>query len=102
MQSSPWLVREEEPILAGKIPVTVVTGGEGDPARKDQGARGNLARGDVQVGVDRKGWNGDDPRRRRWSSTMAAVFRRDGSSVVDQRWGNSSRESRRFSQATWR
>jgi hypothetical protein len=40
-------------------------GGEGEPARKDQGARGNLAGGDVMVGVDRRGWNSDDPRWRR-------------------------------------
>jgi hypothetical protein len=32
--------------------VTVVAGGEGEPARKDQGARENLAGGDVQVGID--------------------------------------------------
>jgi hypothetical protein len=74
--------------------VTVAGGGEGEPARKDQGARGNLAGGDVQVGVDRRGWNGGDPRRRRWSATAAAVFRRGGSPAVDQRWGNSSRGSR--------
>jgi hypothetical protein len=30
----------------------------------------------VEVEVDRKGWNGDNPRRRQWSSTTAAVFRR--------------------------
>jgi hypothetical protein len=74
----------------------VVTGGEGEPSRKDQGARGNLAGGDVQIGVDRKRWDGGDPRRRQGSSTTAVVFRRDGSPVVDQRWGNSSRGSRRF------
>jgi hypothetical protein len=56
----------------------MIAGGEEEPARKDQGARGNLAGGDVQVGVDRRRWNGDDPRRRRWSSAMAAVFRRAG------------------------
>jgi hypothetical protein len=33
----------------------VVTDGEGEPARKDQGTRGNLAGGDVKVGVDRRG-----------------------------------------------
>jgi hypothetical protein len=33
----------------------VVTDGEGEPARKDQGVRGNLAGGDVQVGVDWRG-----------------------------------------------
>jgi hypothetical protein len=42
----------------------VVAGGEGELARKDQGARGNLAGGAVQVGVDRRGWNNDDLRRR--------------------------------------
>jgi hypothetical protein len=33
----------------------VVAGGEGEPARKDQGARTDLAGGDVKVGVDRRG-----------------------------------------------
>jgi hypothetical protein len=55
LQSSPWLVGEEEPTLAGQIPATVVAGGEGEPARKDQGARADLAGGDVKVGVDRRG-----------------------------------------------
>jgi hypothetical protein len=32
-----------------------VAGGEGELARKEQGTRRNLAGGDVQVGVDRKG-----------------------------------------------
>jgi hypothetical protein len=96
MHSSPWLIGEEEPRLAGQIPVTVVAGGEGKPAREDQGARGNLAGGDVMAGVDRRGWNGGDPRRRRWSSTTAAMFQCGGSPVVDRRWGNSSRGSRRF------
>jgi hypothetical protein len=54
----------------------VDTGGDGEPARKDQGARADLAGGDVKVGVDRRGWNDDDPRWRRWSSTTAVVFRR--------------------------
>jgi hypothetical protein len=80
----------------------VVAGGEGEPVRKDQGARADLAGGDVKVGVDRRGWNDGDPRWRRWSLTTAAVFRRGGSPAVDQRWGNSSRGSRRFTQATWR
>jgi hypothetical protein len=80
----------------------VVVSSEGEPAREDQGARRNLAGGDVQVGVDRRGWNGDNLRRRRWSSTTAAVFWRGGSPAVDRRWGNSSRGSRRFSQATCR
>jgi hypothetical protein len=35
--------------------VIVVADGEGEPARKDQGTRGNLARGDVIVGVDWRG-----------------------------------------------
>jgi hypothetical protein len=35
--------------------VTVVAGGEGEPARKGQGARADLAGGDVKVGVDRRG-----------------------------------------------
>jgi hypothetical protein len=42
----------------------VVAGGKGEPARKDQGARGNLAGGDVKVGVDWRRWNGGDPRLR--------------------------------------
>jgi hypothetical protein len=85
MQSSPWLVGEEEPRLAVQIPVTAVAGGEGEPVRKDQGARRNLAGGDVKVGVDRRGWNGDDPRWRRWSLTTVAVLRRRGSPAVDWR-----------------
>jgi hypothetical protein len=78
----------------------VVTGGEGEPARKDQGTRADLAGGDMRVGVNQRRWNNDDPRRRRRSSTTAAVFRRGGSSAVDRRWGNSSRGSRRFFRAT--
>jgi hypothetical protein len=64
MQSSPWLFGEEELRLASQIPVTVVAGGEGELTREDQGARGNLAGGDVKVGVDQRGWNGGDPSRR--------------------------------------
>jgi hypothetical protein len=56
----------------------------------------------MKVGVDRRGWNDGDPRRRRWSLTTAAAFRRGCSPAVDRRWGNSFRGSRRFSQATWR
>jgi hypothetical protein len=41
--------------FAGQILATVVAGGEGEPARKDQGTRGNLAGGDVMVGVDWRG-----------------------------------------------
>jgi hypothetical protein len=33
----------------------VVAGGEGEPAREDQGARAVLAGGDVMVGVNRRG-----------------------------------------------
>jgi hypothetical protein len=58
--------------------MTVVTGGEGSPARKDQGARADLAGGDVKVGVDQRGWNDGDPGWRRWSSTTAVVFQRAG------------------------
>jgi hypothetical protein len=43
----------------------VVTGGEGKQARKDQETTGKLAGGDVQVGVDRSRWNGDDLKQRR-------------------------------------
>jgi hypothetical protein len=78
MQLGSWFLGTEKLELAGQIPATVVAGGEGKPAREDQGTRGNLARGDVQVGVDRSRWNGDDPRRWLWSSTMAAVFRHAG------------------------
>jgi hypothetical protein len=49
----------------------VVAGGKGEPASKDQGTRGNLAGGDVQVGVDRRGWNDGDPRWRRCSGVGA-------------------------------
>jgi hypothetical protein len=73
-----------------------LAGGEGELARKDQGTRGNLAGGDVQVGVDRRGWNDGDPRQRRWSLTMAVVFGCGGSPTMDQRWGNSPRGSRWF------
>jgi hypothetical protein len=55
MQSSPWLIGEEEPRFASQIPAMVVAGGEGEPARKDQGTSGNLVGGDVMVGVDRRG-----------------------------------------------
>jgi hypothetical protein len=74
----------------------VVVGGEGEPAREDQGTRAVLAGGDVMVEVDQRGWNGGDPRRWRWSSTTTAVFRRGVSSAVVQRLGRSSREARQF------
>jgi hypothetical protein len=74
----------------------VAAGGEGEPARENQGTRDVLAGGDVMVGVDRRGWNDDDPRWRRWSSTIAAVFWRGGSPVVVQRLGRSSRGARWF------
>jgi hypothetical protein len=73
-----------------------VAGGKGEQAREDQGTKAILARGDVMVGVDRRGWNGGEPRRRRWRSTTAVVFRCDGSPAVDQRWGNSPRRVRWF------
>jgi hypothetical protein len=81
----PWLVGEEKSRCADQILVTVVAGGEGELARKEQGTRRNLARGDVMVGVDRRGRNSGDPKRRRWSSTTAMMFRRGGSLVADQR-----------------
>jgi hypothetical protein len=84
-QLGPWLVGEEKPRCTGQIPVTRVAGSEGKLARKEQGIRGNLARGDVMVGVDRRGWNGGDPKRLRWSSTTAMVFRHCGSPAVDLR-----------------
>jgi hypothetical protein len=71
--------------LAGQIPATVIAGGEGEPARKDQGVSAGLAGGDVMVGIDRRGWNGGDLKRRRWSLITAVVFRRGGSPVVDRR-----------------
>jgi hypothetical protein len=63
----------------------VVIGGEGELTRKEQGTRGNLARGDVMVGVDRRGRNGGNLKRRRWSSTTVMVFWRGGSPAVDLR-----------------
>jgi hypothetical protein len=63
----------------------VVAGGEGELARKEQGTRGNFARGDVMVWVDRRGWNCGDPKRRRWSLITAMVFRRGSSLAVDRR-----------------
>jgi hypothetical protein len=54
----------KKPRLAGQIPATVAVGGEGEPAREDQGTRAVLAGGDVMVGVNRRGWNDGDPRRR--------------------------------------
>jgi hypothetical protein len=63
----PWLIGEEKARCAGQISATGVAGGEGKLARKEQGTRGNLARGDVMIGVDRWGWNGGDPKRLRWS-----------------------------------
>jgi hypothetical protein len=56
----------------------VIAGSEGELAREDQGAKGNLAGGVVQVGVDQRRWNGDDLTRRWWSSTMVVVFQRAG------------------------
>jgi hypothetical protein len=88
--------------LVGQIPTTVVAGGEGEPAGEDQETTAVLARGDVQVRVSRKRWNGGEPRQRRCSSTMAVVFRRDGSPAVDWRLGRSSREARWFVYAPWR
>jgi hypothetical protein len=81
----PWLVGEEKPWCAGQISATGVAGGEGKLARKEQGTRGNLARGDVMVEVFQRGWNGSDPKRLRWSSTTAMVFRRGGSPAVTLR-----------------
>jgi hypothetical protein len=43
----------------------MVAGGEVEQARKDQGTSGRLAGGDVMVGVDWRGWNGGNPKRRR-------------------------------------
>jgi hypothetical protein len=86
----------EELELAGQIPVTVIAGGEGELVREDQGACTGIAGGDVMVGIDRRGWNGGEPRWRRWSSTTAMVFRRGGTPAVDRRLGRSSREARRF------
>jgi hypothetical protein len=38
----PWLVREEKLRCTGQILTTVVAGGEGELAKKEQGTRGNL------------------------------------------------------------
>jgi hypothetical protein len=94
--------RGREPRLAGQIPAAVVAGGKGKPVREDQGVSVGLAGGDVMVGVNRRGKNGDDPKWRRWSSSMAAVFRRGGSPVVVQRLGKNSRGTRRFDSSPWR
>jgi hypothetical protein len=56
--------RGRKPRIAGQIPAMVVAGSEGELAREDQGACAGLAGGDVMVGVDRRGWNGAEPRRR--------------------------------------
>jgi hypothetical protein len=56
----PWFITIGKLKFAGQIPVTVVAGSEGKPARKDQGTRAVLAGGDVMVGVDRRGWNDGD------------------------------------------
>jgi hypothetical protein len=74
----------------------VVAGGDGEPVRKGQGIRAILDGGDVMVGIDRRGWNDGDLKRRQWSSTTAAVFRHGGSPAVDQRYGKSSMGTRRF------
>jgi hypothetical protein len=44
--------------------VTVVAGGEGEPAREGQGVSAGVAGGDVMVGVGWRGWNDGDPKRR--------------------------------------
>jgi hypothetical protein len=50
----------------------------GNRPRRIRGARADLAGGDVTFGVDRRGWNDDDPRWWRWCLTTVAVFRRAG------------------------
>jgi hypothetical protein len=79
------LIGTERLRCAGQILTTVVAGGEGEPAKKVQGTRANLAGGDVQVRDDRRGWNGGELRRRRWSLIPAVVFRRGGSPAMDRR-----------------
>jgi hypothetical protein len=54
LQLGPWLVGTQRLRCAGQIPATTVAGGKGEPARKVQGTRAVLARGDVQVGVGRR------------------------------------------------
>jgi hypothetical protein len=62
----------------------VVAGGEGEPAREDQGARAVLAGGDVMVGVNRRGEmtmtrsSSDRAQLRRRCSGVAAHRRRIG------------------------
>jgi hypothetical protein len=62
----------------------VVTGGEGEPAREDQGARVVLAGGDVMVGVNWRGGTtatrsgGDRAQLRRHCSGVAVHRRRIG------------------------
>jgi hypothetical protein len=53
------LIGTERLRCAGQIPAMEVTGDEGEPTRNVQGTRAVLARRDVQVGVGRKGWNGE-------------------------------------------
>jgi hypothetical protein len=96
MQSGPWLIRKESRDFTDQIPVMVVAGGEGEPAREGQGVSAGLAGDDVMVGVDRRGWKNGDPKRGQQSSATAAVLRRGGSPAADRRWGNSSRGSRWF------
>jgi hypothetical protein len=50
MQLGPWFIGIEELEFAGQIPATVLAGGEGGPAREDQGASVVLAGGDLMVG----------------------------------------------------
>jgi hypothetical protein len=46
MQLGPWFIGTEKLELTGQILATVVAGGEGKPAREDQGTRANLLGGD--------------------------------------------------------
>jgi hypothetical protein len=61
--------------------VTVITSGEGEPAREDQGTRAVLAGGDVMVEVNRRG--GTTATR---SCGDRAQLRRRCSSVAAHRW----------------
>jgi hypothetical protein len=57
----------------------------GKPAWEVQGINGELAGCDVMVRVDRRRWNGGEPRRRQRSSVVAAVFRRGDAMAEDRR-----------------
>jgi hypothetical protein len=78
LQLGPWLIGEEKPRCAGKIPTTAVTGGEGELAgwirELGQSLLGVMGRSGLAGGggtaVNRGGGGGAQPRQR-CSSVMA-------------------------------